>query len=151
MEVTKADERNIRYFARQYACNEAPYDDLYQEGYLGALKAKKPEHKYLAIKSSIQEAKRKARRCATSPYLDSKAKEEDPFAEFENKDHVQTLFKNTEFNGKEAEVLHRYFFLNQDPLEIWEAVGVKKTQFYKLLKNAVNKLEETERSTAYDG
>ena len=60
MEVTKFDERNIGYFASRYFCNQAPFEDLVQEGWLAALSVSDPTHKYLAIKNAIQEYKRKA-------------------------------------------------------------------------------------------
>ncbi len=59
MEITKADERNIRHFAFRYSKLDCSVEDLIQEGRIAMLEAKVPEHKYWRMVNAIAEYARK--------------------------------------------------------------------------------------------
>ena len=144
MEVTDYDERNIRYFAWNYSCNQAPFEDLVQEGWLAALGAKKPEHKYLAIRRAIQVYKKRATFLQPTAYEQETEKESDELRMIDNLDHLKYLMANTVLSTAEVECLEQIYF--GDELTQTELASVSKEKqrtIQKRHERAIKKLRKT--------
>lgn len=116
MEVTNFDERNIRYFARAYCCNQSPFEDLVQEGWLAALQAKEPEHKYLAVKRAIQTYTRRARFIQPIAEPPETSIENEGIQMINNLDHLRSLLKKAKLSQKELDVIHLIYFDDEEAL-----------------------------------
>ena len=117
MEVTNFDERNIRYFARAYCCNQAPFEDLVQEGWLAALQAKKPEHKYLAVRRAVQTYTRRARFVIPIEEPPEKSEESREIQMIQDLDHLKSLISKAKLTEKEAKAIHLVYFDEESALD----------------------------------
>jgi len=117
MNITNFDERNIRYFARSYCCNQASFEDLVQEGWVAALSAEKPEHKYLAVKRAIQTYTRRARFIQPVRYLQPQREESPELQMIEDLDHLESILKKANLTEKESQVIQLIYFESENNLD----------------------------------
>ena len=144
MNVTNFDERNIKYFAGRYCCNQAPFADLVQEGWLAALTAREPEHKYLRIKLAIQEYKRKATVITPTSYIQEKSEESSELRMIESLEHLEKLLEVTDLTEKELECIKLVYFGEELTFENAGSVcGVSKQAMHIRHDNAMRKLRDS--------
>jgi len=151
IEVTDFDMRNIRYFARRFACNACPYEDLVQEGWLAAATAQHPTHKYLRIRQKIGVARAKAVDIQTSSYLPDKPEESDNHMLIDNLDYLAHLLRTTALTDQEAKVIDMIYFKEIDKQNVVaEKLGISTQRVSQLHQSALNILAQRAREEAKD-
>jgi len=151
MEVTDFDVRKIRYFAGNYCCNAAPFEDLVQEGWLAALGAKKPEHKYLAIRHAVQIYKKRATDFKPVDVIIERPTESYELMMIETIDQLKHLLEKANLTSKERECIDLIYLQEEKTLtEAGEECDVTRRAMNLRHASALNKLQlaaEKERRT----
>lgn len=149
IEVTDFDMRNIMYFARCYACNACPFDDLVQEGWLAAATAQHPTHKYLRIRQAIQQLKKKATYLQTASFIPNKAEESDGLMQIDNLDQLTHLLLTTELTSQESRVINYIYFKEIDKArDVAEKMNISAERVRQLHQAGLNRLARQAREEA---
>lgn len=149
MKITKDDERNIAYWAGRYSSNQAPFEDLQQEGRLAILQVEDASHKYLAMRNAIQEYARKEARYADkehtckNPYGELIAIEDEQLQRFEDLDFLRHVLTTTKLTAQESTIVASYFLDGKSCLQIADEMSIRIQRVYDHFHNGLEKLRRT--------
>jgi DNA-directed RNA polymerase specialized sigma24 family protein len=144
MIVTDFDERNIKYFAGNYCCNAAPFEDLVQEGWLAALGSKHETHKYNNIRQAIRVYKKQSVFLPNSSSDKERPSEDRGLEMIDNLDHLKHLLEITPLSPSEVEVINETYFGEElTQKELAARTQTKWATIRKRHSSAMQKLRQT--------
>ncbi len=166
-EITQADERNIKCWAKKYKHANALIEDLQQEGRMAMLQAELPEHKYWKMVDAIEQYSTKNKERLP---IDNKLRnysisgtnksedgghrtdilgtEDQNFLNVDNIDQVEFLFRKLEETGndfnaltpRQKVVIHCFLYQSMSREEIALTHNISRRQVERDINQVINKL-----------